>query len=169
MSITSLKAQNKLDKWMCRYRFLDEWRNWKFLGVSCPSSHSVRNTSRLSVAIASHSSMPIHQDKMHEGKPNEKIRTDNFLRVRRWWAEFQKCRFRHSGQERAAGQAPHSDVARVCTSPWFVNMHIPQPLLHLSFWSSGTWPKLKFENHCSRILKGTMEETNNKCTEIQRP
>lgn len=138
MSITSLKAQNKLDKWMCRYRFLDEWRNWKFLGVSCPSSHSVRNTSRLSVAIASHSSMPIHQDKMHEGKPNEKIRTDNFLRVRRWWAEFQKCRFRHSGQERAAGQAPHSDMARVCTSPWFVNMHIPQPLLHLSFWSLGT-------------------------------
>ena len=74
MSITSLKAQNKLDKWMCGYHFLDEWRNWMFLGVSCPSSHSVRNRSRLSVAIASHSSMPIHQDKCMRGSQTRKFK-----------------------------------------------------------------------------------------------
>ena len=65
-------------------------RRWRCTAL-CPSSHGVRNRSRLSVAIAFHSSMPIYQDKMHEGNPNEKIQTDSFLRVLRWWAEFQNA------------------------------------------------------------------------------
>ena len=94
---------------MCGYHFLDEGRNWKFLGVSDrPSSQGVRNRSMQSVVTASHSSIPIYHDKMHEGNPKEKTLTDNFLRELRWWAEFQKCKFRHSGRERAAGRL--SDV-----------------------------------------------------------
>lgn len=116
------------------------------------------------------------------GEPKkEKTLTDNFLRELRWWAEFQKCKFRYSGRERAAGRlpdvmwqvqgaAPANDLL-TCT---LLTPYTPEfPGLGDMYWNKRPpvwflcWPKLKFENHCSRILKGTMEETNNKCTEIQ--
>lgn len=150
-AITSLKAQNKLDKWMCRYHFLDEWRNWKFLGVSCPSSHGVRNRSRLSVAIAFHSSMPIYQDKRHEGNPNEKIQTHSFLRVLHWWAEFQNANSDTVDGRGLQGRLPKA-IWQVQGSAPADNLLTCTFLSPYYTWVSGAWGHVFKQAHSSLIL-----------------
>lgn len=71
-----------------------------------------------SVAIASHSSMPIHQDKMHEGEAKQKSpKTDNFLKVAWVVGRVPKVQISDIVDRRELQGRLPTVMCGVCTSP----------------------------------------------------